>query len=265
MFTQKDQYTVEDLRLIMELLRSEQGCPWDREQTHQSIRNNFIEEVYEACEAIDLGDAEMLREELGDVLLQVVFHSQMSREQGGFGLDDVADRICKKLILRHPHIFGDIKVTSSEQVLSNWDEIKKREKGHDTITATMKAVPKVFPALLRSAKVQKRAAKSGFDYPDVFMALEDLESELRELRAAIDQKDQRNIQEELGDLIFSCVNVARFVKVDPEEALAESCEKFIDRFEAVEQLAACDHIDMRTQSIDQLNELWHKAKKQKSN
>lgn len=265
MFLQKDQYKVEDLRLIMELLRSEQGCPWDREQTHQSIRNNFIEEVYEACEAIDLDDTEMLREELGDVLLQVVFHSQMSREQGGFDLDDVADRICKKLILRHPHIFGDIKVANSEQVLNNWDEIKKKEKGHDTVTETMKAVPKVFPALLRSAKVQKRAAKSGFDYPDVFMALDDLESELKELRAAIDLNDQLNMQEELGDLLFSCVNVARFLKVDPEDALAKSCEKFIRRFEVVEELAASDHIDMKTQSIDQLNELWYRAKKLKSN
>ena len=152
-FDQKQNYRIEDLLRIMELLRGEGGCPWDREQTHQSIRNNLIEEAYEVVEAIDMESPEMLKEELGDLLLQVAFHSRMSEEAGHFRFDDVADGICKKLILRHPHIFGEVSVRDPEEVLDNWEEIKKREKGQKTATDAVKSVPRVFPALMRSQKV----------------------------------------------------------------------------------------------------------------
>ena len=176
-FSKKQNYKMDDLVEIMRLLRSKDGCPWDREQTHLSIRKNLIEEAYEVCDALDQQNTALLCEELGDLLLQVIFHSRIAQEAGTFNLDDVADGICKKLIVRHPHIFADVLVSGSDEVLDNWDEIKKREKGQHSATETLRAVPMVFPALMRSQKVQKRAAKAGFDYPDVLMALEDLEKE----------------------------------------------------------------------------------------
>ena len=264
-FSKKDRYTIEDLREIMKLLRSENGCPWDKKQDHHSIRNNFLEETYEVLEAIDQNDTEHLKEELGDVLLQVVFHAQMEDEEKRFNFDDVCDGICKKLILRHPHIFGDVKADDSETVLKNWDAIKKEEKGQKTATDTLESVPKVFPALMRSEKVQKRAARAGFDYPGISDALNDLKSEILELEQAIHEQDAENQKEELGDLLFSCVNVARFIKVDAEEALGSSCEKFIHRFAIVEQLAQEQGVNMAEASIDRLNELWYQAKKGKDN
>lgn len=259
-FITRRRYGVSDLIEIMRLLRSPGGCPWDREQTHASIRKNLIEEAYEVADAIDLNDEALLCEELGDLLLQVVFHSRISEEAGEFSLDDVADGICKKLIIRHPHIFGDVKVSGSDEVLDNWDEIKKREKGQSTATETLRAVPRTFPALMRSQKVQKRAAKTGFDYPDVEMALSDLENEIAELRAAMANADKPACAEELGDLIFSAVNVTRKLRFDAEECLTRSCDKFVDRFERVEELAAERCIEMREAPLDLLNRLWDEAK-----
>lgn len=184
-FKAKEKYSVSDLISIMALLRGEGGCPWDREQDHLTIRKNLIEEAYEVVEAIDAGDPEMLREELGDLLLQVVFHSRISEEEGDFSIEEVADGICRKLIHRHPHIFSDVVVKDSGEVLENWDAIKKQEKGQKTASDTLHSVPKVLPALMRSQKVQKRAAKTGFDYPDALSALADLESEVAELREAL--------------------------------------------------------------------------------
>ena len=263
-FETKSNYRMDDLLQIMRILRGEGGCPWDREQTHVSIRSNLIEEAYEVVEAIDSDSAEMLKEELGDLLLQVVFHSQMSQEEGSFTFDGVTDGICKKLIERHPHIFGDVLAKTSDEVLDNWDEIKKKQKGQTTATETLKSVPKVFPALMRSAKVQKRAAKTGFDYPDVQMAMNDLKSELQELVWAIDQKDAAGCEEELGDLLFAAVNVSRFLHLDAEESLSKSCDKFIDRFEEVEQLAERRCVDMKRADLEELNELWKEAKKLQS-
>ena len=259
-FTFKDDYRMEDLLEIMRILRSEGGCPWDMEQTHESIRNNFIEETYEVAEAIDLENAEMLREELGDVLLQIVFHTQMETERNSFTFDDVCDGICKKLILRHPHIFGDVIAKTSDEVLQNWDEIKKKEKGHTTQTDAVRSVPKTLPALMRSAKVQHRAAKTGFDYPSLDDSMNDLDSELVELKEAIAGGDQAEITEEFGDLLFSCVNVSRFLNLDAEESLSRATEKFINRFAEVEKLADKRGVDMKQASLDELNELWHDAK-----
>ncbi len=261
-FALKDRYQMEDLLAIMTKLRSEEGCPWDREQTHESIRNNLIEETYEVVEAIDNKDPVSMEEELGDLLMQVVFHAKMEEEVGGFTFDDVVNGVCQKLIVRHPHIFGDVVVHNSDEVLDNWDEIKRQQKGQSTYTETLKSVPKVFPALMRSAKVQKRAAKSGFDYPDVQWAFQDLLSEVEELKEAIAQNNADGCFEELGDLLFSAVNVARFLHVDPEDSLNVSCNKFIDRFEAVERLAIERNVDMKHSSIDNLNCLWNEAKKQ---
>ncbi len=260
-FTIKDRYTIEDLRQIMRILRSEGGCPWDREQDHHSIRKNFIEETYEVCEAIDTEDTALLREELGDVLLQVVFHTQMEEERGTFYFEDVCTEICKKLVVRHPHIFADVCVNNSSEVLRNWDAIKKREKGQQSDTQTLQSVSKALPGLMRSAKVQQRAARAGFDYPDEKWAMSDLRSEVDELEEAMEQGDGAHIDEELGDLLFAAVNVSRFVHVDAEEALGRACEKFIARFSKVEQLAAEQGVDMKNAPIEKLDELWRQAKK----
>lgn len=259
-FNRKQFYGMDDLLEIMRLLRGENGCPWDREQTHRSIRKNLIEETYEVAEAIDTDDSELLCEELGDLLLQIVLHSRIEEEAGRFAFEQVCDGICKKLILRHPHVFGEVTVSNTEQVLANWDAIKERSKGQTTATETLKSVPAVLPALMRSEKVQRRAAKVGFDYPDLAWAMRDLDSELAELREAAEQGDQQHIDEELGDLLFSAVNVARFVGSDPEESLSLSCEKFIRRFAWVELLAKQEGLEMKTASIEQLDALWQQAK-----
>lgn len=185
-FTAKEHYTVSDLVEIMEILRSEEGCPWDREQTHESIRKNFIEETYEVLEAIDEKNPAHLREELGDVLLQVVFHAQIEQEKGSFDFDGVADEVCKKLIVRHPHVFGSIQVADSREVLKNWDQIKKETKRQETYTQTLQSVPKLLPALMRAQKIQQRAARAGDGLPDLAFALSDLESEIAELREAVE-------------------------------------------------------------------------------
>lgn len=260
-FVQKDNYNIQDLLKIMELLRSENGCPWDREQTHGSIRNNLIEETYEAVEAIDTDDATLLKEELGDVLLQVVFHARMEEEKGGFDFNDVADGICKKLILRHPHIFSTVKADNAEQVLSNWDKIKKEEKGQKTAADTLKAVAGALPALMRAQKVQQRAARAGFDYDDRGQAFEELKSEVKELEEALVSDDRDHIGEEIGDLFFASVNVARFSKFDSEELLTQATNKFISRFVLVEKLAKERGINMETAPLEQLDALWKEAKK----
>ena len=178
-FKEKESYRFEDLLQIMEILRGENGCPWDREQTHASIRRNFIEEVYEACEAIDNEDNTLLCEELGDVLLQVVFHAHMAQSEGAFTLDDVCDGVCKKLILRHPHIFGSVQVSGSAQVLENWEEIKKKEKNQKSTAQAMDQVAKTLPALIYAEKIQKKARKAGFDWPDVSGALDKVSEETK--------------------------------------------------------------------------------------
>ena len=237
-FEYKDSYDVNDFRELIALLRSPGGCPWDIEQTHQSIRRNLLEEAYEVCEAIDQEDPMHLREELGDLLMQVIFHARMEEEAGRFDLDDVADAACKKLILRHPHVFGTTEVADSEEVLKNWDAIKRVEKSQETTAKAMEDVAESLPALWRAEKVQKKAKKDGFDWPDVSGAMEKLEEELGELRGAIASGDKSGMLEELGDLLFAAVNVGRFLQVDPEEALHASCAKFIRRFRAMEEEAA---------------------------
>ena len=259
-FQQKPKYGFEDLLQIMKMLRAPGGCPWDREQTHKSIRQNFIEETYEVIESIDTEDRELLKEELGDVLLQVVFHSEMESEVGSFDINDVCDGICKKLIVRHPHIFADVKADTTDEVLSNWDKIKMQTKSQKTQSDAMDSVSKSLPSLMRSEKLQKKAAKVGFDWPDVSGALQKVEEETQELKKAIEDGDKKGMEEELGDLLFSVVNVSRFLKVDSEEALYHACDKFTNRFRMVEALAKERGIAMESAPLSLLDSLWDEVK-----
>ena len=260
-FQFKENYNVADLIDIVEILRSPEGCPWDREQDHKSIRRDFLEETYEVIEAINKNDKELLLEELGDVLLQVVFHTQIEREQGTFELSDVADGICKKMIERHPHVFGDVKADTSDQVLENWDIIKKRTKKQKSQTESMLSIPREFPALMRADKVQKKASKVGFDWDNADGAFDKISEELAELKIAVASGDKDNMREELGDLLFSVVNVSRFIGVDSEEALTGSTDKFIDRFSKVEKMADERGMNMKETDLSELDKLWDLAKK----
>ena len=259
-FLFKECYSVDDLVEIVSLLRSENGCPWDKEQTHKSIRKDFIEEVCEVCEAIDEDDSDMLREELGDVLLQVVFHTGIETEAGNFTLDDVADGICKKLILRHPHVFGDIKVSNTSEVLENWNNIKQVEKKQSSYTDTLLSVPKTLPALMKAQKIGSRAKRANMDFPDAQAALECLECEINELKDAYTSGDKERICDEMGDVLFSAVNTARHMGVDSEECLEMSCAKFVRRFAKTEEMVRLDGKDMTSLSIDELDAYWKKAK-----
>ena len=257
-FQYKDSYDVRDLEEIVRILRAPGGCPWDAEQTHESIRRNFLEEAYEAVEAIDEQSPDHLKEELGDVLLQVLFHARMEQEAGRFKLDDVADGVCKKLIYRHPHVFGDVSVSGTGEVLTNWEELKRKEKGQATNTDALHAVARSLPALWRAEKVQKKAKTAGFDWPDISGALDKLSEELNELKQAV--AEGTNVEEELGDLLFSAVNVSRFLKVDPEVALGKATDKVLDRFRKVEAQAAAQNRSMEGMSLEELDKLWEHAK-----
>ncbi len=258
-FKKKDRYDVSDLREIVRLLRAPGGCPWDAEQTHESIRRNFLEEAYEVAEAIDAGDPTGLCEELGDVLLQVLFHSRMEEEAGRFSLDEVADTVSKKLIFRHPHVFGDAQLEGTEEVLRAWDELKREEKGQKTHSDAVESVARSLPALWRAEKIQQKARKAGFDWPDARGALEKVQEELAELQGAMDGAGDP--AEELGDLLFAAVNLARHLKIDPEEALSAASDKFTRRFRAVETAAAAEGSAMETLSLAALDKLWDEAKR----
>lgn len=225
----KDVYNVYDLADIVRVLRSENGCPWDKVQTHESIRKDFLEEVYEVLEAIDCGDPAMLREELGDVLLQVVFHTAIETEKQNFDLDAVADEVCKKLIIRHPHVFGDVNADTVDKVLTNWDAIKKDEKHQQTYTDTLKSVPKVFPALMRAQKLTKRADRAGADLGSKEAAAALIRQRLDEIEAADAPQDKA-----FGNMLLLCAELARLTGVDAEEALGYECDSFTERFEEIE-------------------------------
>ncbi len=257
-FALKEHYGFDDLVEIVRLLRAPGGCPWDGEQTHRSIRRNFIEEVYEVCEAIDEDDPAHLCEELGDVLLQVVFHADIERAAGRFDLGSVCDGICRKLILRHPHVFGAVHADTTEQVLSNWDEIKRREKGQATYTDTLRAVAVSLPALWRADKLQSKAAKAGFAWPDAKCALDKLSEEVEELnRAAAGKGDPA---EELGDVLFAAVCAGRFFSADPEAALTAACEKFIRRFARMEEKCAQGGRSLSELTPEEQGKLWDEIK-----
>ncbi len=257
-FTFKEKYTYEDLLEIMRILRCPEGCVWDREQDHKSIRRSFIEETYEAVEAIDNDDPVLLQEELGDVLLQVVFHAQIEAEAGRFTMDDVADGICKKMIYRHPHVFGSVEVKNSDEVLTNWDALKQKEKHQKSTTETLESVARSLPGLIRAEKVQHKAAKVGFDWDEVSGALDKVREETAEVACAIDGDGDPS--EELGDLLFAVVNVARFLKTDPEDAINRTTDKFIRRFAQVEQAAKDAGRSLSEMSLAEMDALWDAAK-----
>lgn len=259
-FERKSRYDFNDLVEIMKILRSPDGCPWDRVQTHESIRQNFIEETYEAIEAIDTKDADLLREELGDVMMQVIFHALMEEEVGSFDINDVCDEVCKKLIVRHPHVFADTIADTPDEVLTNWDKIKMQTKSQKSQSEVLGSVSKSLPALMYSQKVQHKAAKVSFDFEKTEDALSKVEEELDELKVAINNDDKENMSEELGDLLFSVVNVARFIKVDSEKALYDATLKFTDRFTKVEALCKERSINMAEAPISVLDSLWDEVK-----
>ena len=234
-FEKKENYNVYDLERIIDLLRSENGCPWDKEQTHESIRRNMLEEAYEVCEAIDDDDSAHLCEELGDVMMQVVFHASIEKDKGAFTLDDVADMVCKKLIDRHPHVFGDVIAKTSEEVLDNWDIIKMRERSQTSVSDTMDSVAKSLPALWRADKIISKAEKAGFKLSDPTQAADKLVEEANRLKKAVyEGSDAYN---ELGDTLFAAAEVSRYLNVDPEYALGHASDEFIKAFRYAEDEA----------------------------
>ena len=258
-FEFKDRYDIEDLKRILELLRSPEGCPWDKVQTHESIRTDLIEETYEVCEGIDKNSPEMLREELGDLLLQIVFHSQIERENGNFDFDDVCNDICQKLVYRHPHVFGEVKADDTDTVLKNWDALKRESKHQDSFTETLESVPKTFPALLRGEKLCKRAARAGIPMDDpaecagkIRQALDSLE------QSGFDKVNAQN-QQTCGKLLLEICNLNRILKVDGEKALTYASNKFIIDFSRAENTALEQGKKLDEMSEDELRELMDKV------
>jgi MazG family protein len=249
------------LRAIMHRLRAPGGCPWDAEQTHESIVPNLIEETYETVDTIQRGDHEHLKEELGDLLLQVVFHSEMAEEAGRFTLDDVARGISEKLVRRHPHVFGNSDVSTTDGVLQQWDEIKRSEKG-DEEKPYLHGVGKGLPALIRAAKIQKKAAKVGFDWPVETGVLAKIREELLELQAAVDEQDIDAVSEEMGDLMFSIVNLARFRNLEPELIMTAANSKFEKRFGAMEKLLKARNLTLEAATPAQMEDAWAEAKRE---
>lgn len=250
-----------DLFNVVKTLRGENGCPWDREQTHDSIKKSIVEESYEVLDAINNDDVDGLIEELGDVLLQVVLHTVIEKEEGYFDFSDIIDGECNKMIFRHPHVFGDAVVKDSTEVVSNWEELKKKEKNLNSMTEELEAVVKALPALIRAQKVQKKAKKVGFDMEDINEVIEKLKEEFYEVLEVYKTKNRAKITEEVGDLLFSCVNLARFLEVDSEEALNNTTNKFIKRFKYIEDEAKKKNIQIEKMSLSEMNKLWNESKK----
>jgi tetrapyrrole methylase family protein/MazG family protein len=242
-----------ELVYIVDRLLGPGGCPWDQEQTHETLKKHLIEETYETVDAIDAGDLDLLREELGDLLLQPIMHAQIEKAAGGWDIDAVARGIVDKLIRRHPHVFGDVSAEDSETVLRNWDAIKKTEGKRSVLSG----VPRSMPALARALSVSKRAARAGFEWPSMEGVLEKLDEEEREVREALASGDAAHIESEIGDLLFTVVNVARWAKIDPEEALRGMLDRFTARFERMESLASSplDELDAEMWDV-----LWNRAK-----
>ena len=258
----KEKYTIDDLIAIMERLRQPDGCPWDRVQTHQSIKKSMIEETYEAIDALDFGDDKAFANELGDVLLQVVFHAQIAHERGAFDFTDIVTEICTKLITRHTHVFGEDNAGNEEEALTNWEKNKKKEKAIESYTGVLKDVPQYLPALMRAEKVQKKARGFGFDWDNIDDVYSKVYEEKEELKSAQTENDEAHIREEYGDLLFSVVNLGRFLDTDPETALTAASNKFISRFEKLEKMAVDKGLDIAKMTLSELDELWNCVKSQ---
>ena len=264
-------YDITPLTDVMETLLGENGCPWDKEQTHESLRKNLLEESHEVIEAIDSNDMEHLKEELGDLLLQIVFHAKLAEQEGAFNLNDVVQSITDKMIRRHPHIFADVKADDAEAVLTNWEAIKKQEKAAKGIdeqaaTSIMGKLPPTLPALMKAEKVQQKAHRVGFDWDSIEGPKAKIIEEIAEIDEAIVQSGVGSVkvEEEVGDLLFSAVNLARFAKVDPEQALNRSVDKFVNRFCAMERKIVLDKKDFGNYTVKELDILWEKSKAEES-
>lgn len=260
-YEMKDRYTIDDLAEIVMLLRSENGCPWDKEQTHESIRNGLIEETYEVIEAIDQKNPELLREELGDLLLQVVFHAQLEQEQDSFTLDDVCTDICKKMILRHPHVFSTVQADTTEEVLKNWEEIKAESKHQTTRTQTLQSVAKTLPALMRAQKINKRAVKNNLRFLCNESVLASVTECKNTLEHAIHMEDQAQIERAMGELLFCCAGMAQKLGIQAEQVLTDTTNRFILCFSAVEETCARENRPLESLSRSEWIDLWQKSKR----
>lgn len=248
-----------ELLSVVARLRGDGGCPWDREQTRASLRPNLIEETYEVLDALDRGDVARLREELGDLLFQVVFHAEIARERGEFSMGDLLETLVAKMIRRHPHVFGDRRVETAAQALAQWETVKERERTSEG-RSLLAGIPRALPALLRAQQVQRRAARVGFDWPDAAAALEKVHEELDEVTTALREVDGPGREQEVGDLLFAVVNVARLAGVDPERALQSATDRFGRRFEAMEATARAEGQTLAALSPADLERLWTQAK-----
>lgn len=254
----KTEYDFDDLVEVVKVLRSPEGCPWDREQDHKSIRNGLIEETYEVIEAIDTENPTLLREELGDVLLQIVFHAGIEEDEGRFDIDDVANDICVKLIHRHPHVFGDVSVKNADEVLTNWEQIKSEEKERVTVTDKLRSIPPMLPALMRATKVGKKA--SMFDFETTELVMDKIAEEMVEVSEAIESGVQADVEEEIGDLLLTVTSLCRKLDVDAEAALNKATEKFINRFSRIEDIVLAENKDIKSMSMEELDAIWDKIK-----
>ena len=252
---------MEKLLAIMEQLRSAKGCPWDRQQTMVSLKPFVIEEAYEVIEAIDSGDKGKVCEELGDLLLQIVFQAQIGKEESSFSFEDVVEGINEKLLRRHPHVFGDEIVDTAEEVLHRWEQIKKQEKADEKRRSILEGTPEALPSLLRAHRLQDRAARVGFDWEETSQVIDKVKEEFDELQEAMESNDPVEIEKEFGDILFALVNLSRFIKVSPEDALRKTISKFISRFQYIEEQVARQGAELHTLSLEEMEALWNEAKK----
>ena len=251
----------ESLVEVIATLRGENGCPWDREQTHTSLKPTLIEETYETVEAIDSGDPEKLKEELGDLLLNIMLQAQIAAENQDFDIYDVIDTLTEKLIRRHPHVFGDVQVDDAEEVVKNWEAIKRQEAGYEDRESVLDGIPIAMPALLRGQKIQKRAARVGFDWDDIADVIAKVDEELVEVKESLHNNDSDAVEMEIGDLLFAVVNLCRFVDLQAEETLRKSNRKFIDRFKRMEAELEKQGKTFAEQTLAELDKIWEEVKK----
>lgn len=256
---QKDLF--ESLVEVIAILRGENGCPWDREQTHSSLKSTLLEETYETVEAIDSGEPDKLKEELGDLLLNIMLQAQIASEQQHFDIYDVIDTLTEKLIRRHPHVFGDVDVDNADEVVMNWEAIKKQEAGYEDRKSALDGIPIALPSLLRAQKIQKRAARVGFDWDNISDVVDKVDEELVEVKECLHNADVDAVEMEIGDLLFAIVNLCRFVDLQAEETLRKSNRKFITRFKRMEDELVRMGKTLEEQSLEELDEIWEKVKK----
>lgn len=254
----------ESLVEVIATLRGENGCPWDREQTHTSLKSTLIEETYETVEAIDAGDPSKLKEELGDLLLNVMLQAQIAAENQDFTIYDVIDTLTEKLIRRHPHVFGNVEVDNADDVVNNWEAIKSQEAGYEDRKSVVDGIPNALPALLRGQKIQKRVARVGFDWDNISEVIEKVDEELTEVKDSLKEDDLNAIESEIGDLFFSIVNLCRFVDLQAEETLRKSNRKFINRFKRLEGVFEKQGKSLTDQTLAELDAVWEQVKKDES-